>query len=108
MRVQRVYNGPEKIQYGMSINGEGCWKYIGDCFYPDNENNIILDDMLYIFHENIVQQNAFDKIDNNKQIQQCEWKHTEIFNNRKIPLNVIGINLCLTKYSAFSGNINME
>ena len=49
----RVYNGPRKIEYGMSINGEGIWKNKGDCHYADSEYNIILDDMLYIFHKKI-------------------------------------------------------
>ena len=101
----RVYNGPRKIKYGMSINGQGCWKNIGDCHYADIEHNIILDDMIYIFHKNIVQNNAFNKISITK--HQDEWEHTRVFNERNIKLNVIGINLCFTKYNAFSGNINM-
>ena len=102
----RVYNGPRKIEYGISVNGEGCWKNVGDCHYADNEHNIVIDDMLYIFHNNIIQNNAFEIIptsDNNEH----EWAHTNLFNERKIRLNVIGINLCMTKYGCFSGNINM-
>jgi hypothetical protein len=101
----RVYNGPRNIEYGMSVNGEGCWKNIGDCHYADNEHNIILDDMLYIFHKNIVQNNAFEIIPTMS--TEHEWDHTRVFNERKIRLNVIGINLLMTKYSCFSGNINM-
>lgn len=101
----RVYNGPKKIKYGMSVNGEGCWKNIGDCHYADSEHNIILDDMIYIFHKNIVEKNAFEKMTPLK--HECEWEHSSLFNERQIQLNVIGINLCLTKYDAFSGNINM-
>jgi hypothetical protein len=114
----RVYNGPRTIKYGMSVNGEGCWKNIGDCHYADREHNIILDDMIYIFHKNIVQKNAFEKIpiplpyNNAYDIEyhgcEFEWLHTDIFNQRKIPLNVIGINVCFTKNGSFSGNINME
>jgi len=101
----RVYNGPKKIKYGISVNGEGPWKNIGDCHYADSEHNIILDDMIYIFHKNIVEKNAFEKI---TPLQyECEWEHSFLFNQRQIQLNVIGINLCLTKYDAFSGNINM-
>lgn len=102
----RVYNGPRKIKYGMSINGEGIWKNIGDCHYADSEHNIILDDMLYIFHKNIVQNNAFEKIAPFI-VREDEWVHTYVFNERKIQLNVIGINLCITKYDCYSGNINM-
>lgn len=103
----RVYNGPKKIKYGMSVNGEGTWKNTGSCAYAHTENNIILDDMLYIFHKNIIQNNAFEKIPESN-IRQNEWLHTSIFNERGIKLNVIGINLCFTKYNNFSGNINME
>jgi hypothetical protein len=103
----RVYIGPSKIIYGNSVNGEGVWKNIGESHYADKEQCIILDDMLYIFHKNIIQMNAFDKIDTNITDIQHEWMHTAIFNNRNIPLNVIGINLCFTKYNTFSGNINV-
>jgi hypothetical protein len=105
----RVYNGPKKIKYGMSINGEGCWKDVGDCNYADTEHNIILDDMFYIFHKNIVENNGFEKI-NTLTEKQNEWDHTRIFKERKIQLNVIGINLCIIRNDTytFSGNINME
>ena len=101
----RVYNGPKKIKYGMSVNGEGCWENIGDCHYADSEHNIILDDIIYIFHKNIVEKNAFEKITPLQ--REAEWQHSSLFNERQIQLNVIGINLCLTKYNAFSGNINI-
>jgi hypothetical protein len=101
----RVYNGPKKIKYGMSVNGEGCWENIGDCHYADSEHNIILDDIIYIFHKNIVEKNAFEKITPLQ--REAEWQQSSLFNERQIQLNVIGINLCLTKYNAFSGNINI-
>lgn len=105
----RVYKGPKKIKYGMSVNGEGPWKNIGDCHYANNEDNIILDDIIYIFHKNILQQNAFEKIPISIE-KENEWVHTNVFNQRNIQLNVIGIHLCLIKnyYTSFSGNINME
>lgn len=103
----RVYNGPSHIKYGMSVNGEGCWATIGDCYYADSEHSIILDDQIYIFHKNIVQLNAFDKLDEQIAARQNEWLHTEIFNTRRIPLNVIGINACFTRNNTFSGNIHI-
>lgn len=103
----RVYNGPLKIKYGMSVNGEGCWKNIGDCNYDDYEHDIVLDDMLYIFHKNIVLQNAFDKIIPTPTTIQHEWAHRSVFNSRNIHFNVIGINLYITKYNNFSGDINI-
>jgi hypothetical protein len=103
----RVYNGPSKIKYGMSVNGEGVWKNTGDCHYSDEERDIILDDMVFIFHKNIVQSNAFNKIDSPMEHRANEWTQTAIFNSREIPLNVVGIYLCFSKYNTFSGNINM-
>jgi hypothetical protein len=109
----RVYNGPLKIKYGMSVNGDGCWNNVGDYTYAEHEHDIVLDDMLYIFHKNIVLKNAFDKVTENafdrKNLimteTQHEWIHTDIFNKRNIPVNVIGINLCFIKNNTISGNI---
>jgi hypothetical protein len=101
----RVYYGPSKIIYGMSVNGDGCWKNIGDFYYDNNEHDIIIDDMLYIFHNNVVQNNGFDKLDPKiKLLIQHEWTHTLVFNTRKIPLSVIGIWCCNTKHNCTSGN----
>ena len=101
----RVYFGPRKIKYGMSINGEGCWKNAGDCFYAVNEHSIILDDMLFIFHKNILQTNTFNKIEQVFE-RENEWFQTNIFNKHKVNLNVIGLNLINSKYMGFSGNTN--
>jgi len=102
----RDYNGPRKIQYGMSVNGEGFWKNIGDCHYADNEHSIRIDDAIYIFHKNIVQNNAFETIPTFIEPEN-ETIHTRVFNERNIRLNIIGINLYMTKHCSFSGNINM-
>ncbi len=100
----RVYHGPSKIKYGMSVNGPNDgWKNIGCCHYSEKEHDVVLDDMIYIFHKNVIR--AFDKIDVASNINQNEWVHTSVFNNRGIPLHVIGINVCLTKYGTYSGNI---
>jgi coatomer protein complex subunit alpha (xenin) len=69
------------------------------------EDDIVFDNILYIFHKNIVEQNAFEKI--YPLDIEHEYAHTVILNYRDIPFNIIGINLCLTKYNAFSGDINM-
>lgn len=102
----RVYYGPRKIKYGMSVNGEGMWKDIGDCFYDDEEHDIILDDMLFIFHNNMIHMGAFDKIE--PLSLEIEYAQTKIFNERKIPLHVIGIYFENVKYNIFSGDINMN
>jgi hypothetical protein len=104
----RVYHGPSKIKYGMSVGGVGCWDYVGDCYYAEKEHGIIIDALFLIFHKNTIDRNAFDKIEGVQPYPQTEWTHTDLFNQRKIPLNVVGINLCFTKYGvAYSKDINM-
>jgi hypothetical protein len=112
----RVYCGPREIQYGMSVNGTGIWNDIGDCYYHDIEFNVVLDDMLYIFHNNIIKLGAFNKLKNEDAVQtkwfrsqvtrQNEWFHSHVFNERNINLIVIGINLIFTKNNTYSGDIN--
>jgi hypothetical protein len=101
----RVYNGPKKIKFGMSVNGEGPWKNIGDCQYNDIEKQVILDDQMYIFHKNILSTNAFNKI--TSLIYENEWMHSLTWDIRDIPLNVIGLNVQFTKINSFSGDVNM-
>jgi len=112
----RVYCGPRKIQYGMSVNGKGIWENIGDCYYSDVESNLVLDDMLYIFHNDVVKLGAFNKLKNEEFIQtkwfhsivtrQNEWFHSQVFNERNIKMDIIGINLIFTKNNTYSGDIN--
>ena len=64
--------------------------------------------MIYIFHKNIIQKGAFEKIpptppDTNEN----EWFHSNIFTERNIKMNVIGINMYNTKLEVYSGNINI-
>lgn len=102
----RFYDGPKSIMYGMSINGDGPWKNIGNCFYSEYEKDIILDDMLYIFHNNVIINGGFD---NNIIIDdyQMEWTHTKFWKSNNINLNVIGIFMENTSYNAFSGHLNI-
>lgn len=101
----RVYYGPKRIKYGMSINGEGCWKYVGDCFFDAVEKDVILDDAMFIFHRNVIDLGAFDKVE--PVIHEDEWIHTSVWKERNINLNVIGINSVNIKYDTFSGDVNM-
>ena len=101
----RAYRGPKKIKYGLSINGEGPWKNSGDCHYDEIESYVILCDMLFIFHKNIIDKGGFDKINEINRL--CEYTQSAIWNSRKIPLNVIGLYLENTKYNAFSGDMNI-
>jgi len=107
----RSYIGPLKIKYGMSIGGSGIYNHINDCSYSLVEQKVILDDMIYIFHNNVVQKNAFNKI--NSFFLRMRKFQDEIFfsfllNKRNISLNVIGINLNFKKYGdCFSGDLNL-
>ncbi len=101
----RVYYGPKRIMYGMSINGKGKWQNIGDCDYCPYEKTVILDDMLYIFHNNVVKAGGFEPCINDV-YPEHEWFHTNVWKFRNIGLNVIGINMENTKHNTFSGNVN--
>jgi hypothetical protein len=103
----RIYKGPSQIKYGMTINGEGPLKNVGDCYYADFEEDILIDDQIYIFHNNLVNLNAFDKIDDSITEIQNETLHTKIFKKREIALNIIGIYACFTRNQSYSGHINM-
>jgi len=96
----RVYYGPRNIPYGMSINGEGIWKDIGDSQYDEVEHDIIVDDMLFLFHNNL--KRAFEPIQ--PEYDTGEWGQALVFNQRNIPVHVIGIHVENTKYNTFSGN----
>ena len=89
----------------MSISGGGAWKNVHDCYYAETEHSIVLDDGFFLFHNNTVEKGAFDKITDIG--REYEWPITEVYNNRKIPLNVIGINLENTRAKALSGHVNM-
>jgi hypothetical protein len=90
----------------MSVNGEGYWKNIGDCFYDKEEKEVILDDMIYIFDNNVIEANGFDTL-LEETAGYDEWKQAKVFSMRKINVNVIGINLVNTKHKVLSGDINM-
>jgi hypothetical protein len=101
----RVYKGPKRVKYGSTVNGEGPWKnIIGSC-YNNIETEIILDDQIYICHNNILKKGAFNYIDGTT--REDEWYHTTIWKSRNIPLNIIGINTIILKYNAISGHVNM-
>jgi len=101
----RVYFGPKKIKYGMSIN-------LRECYYDDNEHNVIVDDQLFIFHKNVLQKGAFDKIEAGSVTgwwgtNENEWVHSIVFESRNIPINVIGINLEFIRDNSFSADLNI-
>jgi hypothetical protein len=102
----RTYYGPKHILYGCSIGGlKGGHSDLNDCYYDRNEHNIALDDHIYIFNKNTIDNGAFDTFKENIDIPENEPFHSKIWKDRNIPLNVIGINMVLQKYNAYSGHI---
>lgn len=105
----RKYNGPLKIRYGSSIGGIGTFgnknqfnetNGDGSIKYTETETLVILDDIIYIFHKNVINQGAFSKIVINQ--HENEWFHTSTWKHRNIKFNVIGIN-CLFTYLTDKG-----
>ena len=102
----RVYHGPKQIKYGMSVNGPGTWKNIGDCFYSNHEHSVVLDDQLFVFDKEVINMGTFEKT---QRIEyENEWLQTRRFNMCRAPLNVIGINIEFCKYANLSGHVNMN
>jgi hypothetical protein len=101
----RAYRGPKRIQYGMSVNGEGIHKNVGSCAFDPVESELVLDDCVYLFHNNVITMGAFEPIQSDH--LENEWFHTNIWNGRNIPLNIIGINTICLKYDTSPGHINM-
>ena len=102
----RRYYGPKKIKYGMSVGGKGKWENIKESFFRESNESILLDDMMFLFHHNVINQNAFDKIIPEEEGGGEECKADAIYTDRKILTNVIGINLENTKHNVFSGDLN--
>lgn len=104
----RVYQGLKQIKYGNSVYGKGRYKHVNHSHYVNCEEHIILDDMIYIFHKNIIQNGAFEKIPPTPpNTIENEWFHSNIFTERNIKMNVIGINMYNTKLDVYSGDINI-
>jgi len=102
----RMYTGPLKIQHGMSVNGAGIFRFVGDCFYNPDTIHIQLDDMIFIFDNNVINAGAFDPITENAEKEDELFQYT-IWSKRNIKVNVIGINLKNTTHNVFSGDLNM-
>jgi len=103
----RKYTGRKQIKYGYSAFGEVS-KLYNESHYVDCEDIIMLDDMLYIFYKNSIQNGVFDKIPQMPPgMCEAEGEHSNMFSTRNIKMNVIGINLCNTKHQAYSRDINM-
>lgn len=100
----RIYNGPKKIKYGMSVTpryGLGP----NDLKYSEIESNVILDDMIYIFDNECIKNGGFMPCPS--KFPQGETEFCNILKYRNINLNVIGINVINTKYNLTSGDLNL-
>ena len=93
----RKYSGPKHIQYGMSIELQSS--------FSEEESLVEMDDQIYIFHTNTINKGAFLDIDkyNNKINIENETVHTEFWNLRGIPFNIIPINALFIRDSSWIG-----
>jgi hypothetical protein len=68
---------------------------------------IVFDDIMYIFHKNMLDKGAFSPIEGRDKEE--EHFHTNMWKSRNIDLNVVGLNIKLTTKkhpnSIYSGNI---
>ena len=118
----REYKGTKRIMYGNSTSGPGYNQSINDCRISIIGEHIVLDDQLYVFDKEVINSGAFVQFDSDNILQwarvvngnpapygECEWVHSNFWKERKINLNVIGIQLKL-QYSnggfMSSGHVN--
>jgi hypothetical protein len=100
----RIYNGPRNIPFGSSVGGKGIWEHIKPNSYCYYEHNIVVDSTIYIFDKNVINNGGFDKTNFiTERVVQNEWYSTELWNERNINLNIIGINLIFYKSDEFYG-----
>ena len=92
----RLYKGPKYIANGCSI-GEGMWAHIKDKSYSDVEEEVILDDIMYIFHKNVIDMGGLDVTPEYYAPCEDEWFHTKYWKQRGIGLNIIGIDMVFTR-----------
>lgn len=94
----RKYTGPKSIKYGCSVGGEGVWQNVNDIHYDPVEKIVELDDIVYIFHNNVIQNGGFIKGGVYTDEREHETFHTNHWMLKGIPLNVIGINMDFIRY----------
>jgi len=101
----RLYKGPKRIKYGISVGGVGGWNNIIACSYSETEEELILDDMLYIFNHDVIEK--IKNIGQENYTVNNEWGHTEYWVNCGIDLNIVGIYLYISKHYSYSGDLNI-
>jgi len=110
----RNYRGAKKDKKACSVGSEkGIHAHLKNCIHNgsvsnDNQNKIVvLDDILYIFHKNVIDKGGFSPIDGAP--KENEWFHADIWRGRNIKLNVISLDIKFSssKYQTeiYSGNI---
>ena len=113
----RVYNGPLKIKNGAAV-GDGFLHYVHAIHYSPELKQIVLDEMLYIFHRNLVEKDMFAPITDQERAQQewyvgsfnqHEWFHTGVWKHRKIPFNLTSLYVDFTHTGrhCISTNLNL-
>jgi len=89
----RMYKGPQRIKYASSLmGGDESYKQ-----YRPKEQELVLDDQIYIFHKSVIEKGGFAKIQQGR--REDEWLHTNLWSQRGIQLHMIGIHVAFTKYS---------
>lgn len=95
----RVYNGPRKIVYGASVGGRGPWDYLHhELKYSDTENEVVLDDQLFIFHKSAVNHGIFSHLTEEEKGGFGEWFFSRICKERGAELCPISILARFHKY----------
>ena len=88
----RVYNGPRTIPNGLSAGGPGAWLDCVEYEYKDKEQDIILDNMIFIFGRKAIDAGGFSAV-TDPPGEGNEWSLSNIWKEKNIPFNVVGVNL---------------
>jgi hypothetical protein len=75
--------------------------YVHAMHYSPTHEELIVDEMLYIFHRNLVEKGAFAPLTNEERGRrewyisspgkQHEWFHTGVWKHRQIPLQLVSL-----------------
>lgn len=101
----REYWGPQKIKYGASLGGSPPFMHVVPYAFQVRKNldRLQLDDQIYIFDDEVRRAGAFEHEETSH--VENETYHTDLWNKRKIKLEVIGINCELECYNTVSGDL---
>jgi hypothetical protein len=101
------YKGPKKILFGTSTD----YTYSS---ISEEEGEIVVDDQLYIFNNNIIEMDSFNKdkfIDTIKYRDNLktenESTHTLFWKSKNVKINIISLDMIFTRTNYRSGHINI-